>query len=142
GCLVLAGFLVVRSFLGADALTQDLRSGRVESVEGAITKTRFTSPGKDSTTTYYFEVAGTRVTVGYAAYEAAPDAGMVKLYYLPHSHHLVNMERMADTAMSGDAMKSPHIVQDLIAGMRSHDRNQAAEARAHLGTMGDAMKAS
>jgi len=55
GCLILAGFLVVRSFLGADALTQDLRSGRVESVEGAITKSRFSSPGGNSASTYYLE---------------------------------------------------------------------------------------
>lgn len=143
GCLILAGFLVVRSFLGADSLTQDLRSGRVESVEGAITKTSVTSHGRgSSSTSYYFNVAGTRVNVWRDAYHAAPEAGMVKIYYLPHSHQLVNMERVADTAMSGDAMKSPHVVQELVAEMRSHDPNQAAEARAHLATMGDAMKAS
>jgi len=143
GCLILAGFLVVRSFLGADPLTHDLRSGRVESVEGAITKISITSHGKSGTSTrHFFEVAGTKVNVWRDAYQAAPDAGMVKIYYLPHSHELVNMERMADTAMSGDAMKSPHLVLDLVAEMRSHDPNQAAEARAHLATMSDAMKAS
>jgi hypothetical protein len=142
-CLVIAGFLVVRSFLGADSLTHDLRSGRVESVEGAITKTSITSHGKSGTSTrHFFEVAGTRVNVWRDAYNAAPDAGMVRIYYLPHSHELVNMERMADTAMSGDAMKSPHLVQELVAEMLSHDPNKAAEARAHMATMSDAMKAS
>jgi hypothetical protein len=142
-CLIVAGYLVVRSFLGADALTHDLRSGRVESVEGAITKTSITSHGRGSSSTrYFFEVAGTKVNVWRDAYQSAPEAGMVKIYYLPNSHELVNMERMADTAMSGDAMKSPHLVQDLVAEMRSHDPNQAAEARAHMATMGDAMKAS
>jgi hypothetical protein len=142
-CLIMAGFLVVRSFLGADSLTHDLRSGRVESVEGAITKTSITSHGKSgSSTRHFFEVAGTRVNVWRDAYQAAPDAGMVKIYYLPHSHELVNMERIADTAMSGDAMKSPHLVQELVAEMHSRDPNQAAEARAHMATMGDAMKAS
>jgi hypothetical protein len=143
GCLILAGFLVVRSFLGADSLTHDLRSGRVESVEGAITKTIVTSQGgSSSSTSYYFTVAGTRVNVWRAAYHAAPEAGMVKIYYLPHSHQLVNLERVVDTAMSGDAMKSPRVIQELVAEMRSHDPNQAAEARAHLATMGDAMNAS
>jgi hypothetical protein len=143
GCLILAGFLVVRSFLGADALTQDLRGGRVDSVEGAITKTSVTSHGRgSSSTSYYFHVAGTKVNVWRGAYQAAPEAGMVKIYFLPHSHQLVNMERVADTAMSGDAMKSPHVVQDLVAEMRSRDPNQAAEARAHLATMGEEMKAS
>jgi len=142
GCLIIAAFLVVRSFLGADALTQDLRSGRVESVEGAITKTSLTTHGKTSSTThYYFEVAGTKVNVWRDAYQAAPEAGMVKIYYLPHSHELVNMERLADTSLPAGAMRSPQVVQELIGQMRSHDPNQAAEARAHLATLGDAMKA-
>jgi hypothetical protein len=142
-CLIIAGFLVVRSFLGADNLTQDLRSGRVEAIEGAITKTSVTAHSRgSSSTSYYFNVAGTRVNVWRDAYQAAPEAGMVKMYYLPHSHELVNLERVADTAMTTEAMKSPQIVQELISGMRSHDMNQAAEARAHLATMGDAMKES
>ena len=142
--LIVAGFLVVRSFLGADALTKDLRSGRVESVGGAITKTSVTSnSGGDSLTSYYFDVAGTRVKVWRDAYEAAPEAGMVKIYYLPNSHELVNMERIADTTLPPDAMKSPKAIQELIAqGFRSHDPDRAAEARAHLATMADAMKAA
>lgn len=142
-CLILAGFLVVRSFLGADPLTQDLRSGHVDSVEGAITKTSVTTHSRGSSSTrHYFEVAGTKVNVWRDAYQAAPEAGMVKIYFLPHSHELVNLERIADTAMTPEAMKSPHVVQELVAEMRSHDPNQAAEARAHLATMGDTMKAS
>ncbi len=142
-CLILAGFLVVRSFLGADALTQDLRGGQVASAQGAITKTSVTTHGKESSSTsYYFSVAATKVKVWRDAYQAAPEAGMVSIYYLPHSHELVNMERLADTGLAPDAMKSPQVVQKLIAEMRSHDPNEAAEARAHLATMGDAMKAS
>jgi hypothetical protein len=143
GCLIIAGFLVVRAFVGADPLTQDVRSGAVEQVAGAITKTSLTTHGRTSSTTwYYFTVAGTKVNVSRAAYEAAPEAGMVKLYYLPHSHELVNMERVADTAMTPEAMKSPQLVQGLIAEVRSHDPNQVAEARAHLATMDEAFKAS
>src|SRR5260370_26497248 len=39
GCLILAGFLVVRAFLGADALTRDLRSADVKPVERALPHT-------------------------------------------------------------------------------------------------------
>ncbi len=143
GCLILAGFLLVRSFLGADTLTQDLRDGRVEAVEGAIAKTSVTSHGRgSSSTSYFFHVAGTRVKVWRDAYHAAPEAGMVKIYYLPHSHELVNMERFADTGLPADAMKSPQVVQELVKeAAHSHDPIQAAEARAHLATMGDALKA-
>ena len=144
GCLIIAGFLVVRSFLGADPLTQDLRSGRVETVEGAITKTSVSAHSRgSSSTSYYFTVAGTRVSVGLAAYQAAPEAGMVRLYYLPHSHHLVNMERIADTSLSQETMRSPEAVREIMKeAFHSHDPNQAAEARAHLATMGDVIKSA
>jgi len=36
--LIIAGFLFVRAFLGADSLTEDMRSRHVVSVEGAVTK--------------------------------------------------------------------------------------------------------
>jgi hypothetical protein len=144
GCLILAGFLVVRSFLGADSLTQDLRDGRVESVEGAIAKTSVTSDSRgSSSTSYFFHVGGIRVKVWRGAYQAAPEAGFVKIYYLPHSHELVNLERVADTALPADAMKSPHVVEELAKeAFHSHDPIQAAEARAHLATMGEAVKAT
>jgi hypothetical protein len=144
GCLILAGFLVVRSFLGADALTQDLRDGRVESVEGAIAKTSVTSDSRgSSSTSYFFHVGGIRVKVWRGAYQAAPEAGFVKIYYLPHSHELVNLERVADTGLPADAMKSPQVLQELVKeAVHSHDPNQTAEARAHLATMGDAFKAT
>jgi hypothetical protein len=138
--LIVAGLLVVGSFVGVDSLTWDLRDGRVESVEGAITKTRVS--GRE-TSSYYFHVAGTRVTVSRFAYGAAPDAGMVKVYYLPHSHHLVNMERLADTGLPADAMKSPQAMLGLLAeAAHSGNQIQSAEARAHLATMGDAVKAA
>jgi len=143
GCLIIAGFLVVRSFLGADSLTHDLRSGRVESAEGAISKRSITTSGRGSSATlYYFDVAGKRVNVWGGAYHAAPEAGMVKIYYLPHSHKLVNMERLADTGLPPDAMKSPQVIGEVLKeAFHSHDPIQAAEARAHLATMADAMKA-
>jgi hypothetical protein len=68
---------------------------------------------------------------------------MVKIYYLPQSHELVNMERLEDTSMPPDAMKSPQVVQQLVKdAFHSHDPIQAAEARAHLATMEDAVKAT
>ncbi|HEX7263288.1 MAG TPA: hypothetical protein VF383_03820 [Candidatus Dormibacteraeota bacterium] len=144
GCLILAGFLVVRSFLGADSLTQDLRDGRVESVEGAITKTSVTADSRgSSSTSYFFHVGGIKVKVWRGAYQAAPEAGFVKIYYLPHSHELVNLERVADTALPADAMKSPQVIEELAKdAFHSHDPIQAAEARAHLATMGEAFNAA
>ena len=144
GCLIIAGFLVVRSFLGADPLTHDLRSGRVVSIEGAITKrVVHTSSRGSSSSSYYFHVKGTTVSTSRLAYDAAPEAGIVRLYYLPHSHRLVNMERLQDTSLPAGAMSSPQAFLGLVGeALHAHDPNQAAEARAHIATVGDAMKAA
>ena len=141
--LIIAGFLVVRAFLGADPLTHDLRNTNVQSVEGAITKTSVTAhSGGASSTSYFFIVSSTKVKVSRSEYQAAPEAGIVKVYYLPHSHQLVNMERLPDRALPADAFKSPQVAQDLAQGMRSHDLNQVAEARAEAAALGNALQAA
>jgi hypothetical protein len=141
-CLIIAGFLVVRAFLGADPLTHDLRSTNVQSVEGAITKTSVTAHSRGtSSTSYFFIVSGTKLKVSRFEYQAAPEAGIVKVYYLPHSHQLVNMERLPDRPLPPDAFKSPQTAQDLLQGMRSHDPNQVAETRAEAAAMGNVLKA-
>lgn len=142
GCLIIAGFLVVRSFLGADSITADLRSGRVDSVEGAITKriTRSESRGS-SMETHYFDVEGKRIEVSRAAYDAAPDAGFVRVYFLPRRKWLVNMERLPDRPMPGGALGSPQeVVKSLATAMHSHNESAAAEARAQMAAMADALK--
>jgi hypothetical protein len=141
--LIVAGFLVVRSFLGADPLTHDVRSGSVQSVEGAITKTSVTAHSRgSSSTSYFFIVSGTKLKVSRFEYQAAPDAGIVKVYYLPHSHQLVNMERLPDRPLPPDAFKSPQVAQDIVQAMKSHDTTQVAEARAEAAALGDAMHAA
>ena len=66
----------------------------------------------------------------------------MKVYYLPHSHQLVNMERLPDRPLPADAFKSPQVAQDLAQGMRSHDLNQVAEARAEAAALGNALQAA
>ena len=132
GLLIIAGFLVVRSFTGADALTADMRSGKVESVEGAIAKHFRQSTGRSSTTTYYFDVDGQRVTVSRVAYNAAPDAGYVRILFLPQSHHLVNLERLPDHPLPGGMPSPTEIMQIAATAIGSHEGVKAAEAHAQL----------
>lgn len=140
GFLIIAGFLLARSLMGADTLTADLRSGRVESVEGAISK-HTVSGGRSSPSTHYFDVQGRRIEVGRAAYDAAPDAGFVRVYYLPRRKLLVNMERLPDQPLPAGATGSPQaIVQGLAAAIHSHNETATAEARARMAAMADAMK--
>ena len=142
-CLILAAFLVVRSFVGADAVTRDVRSGRVDAAQGAISKwTQHVGTGGSSSAIYYVSVAGHRVEAWRDAYDAAPGAGIVKIYFLPNSHRLVNFERLPDRPLPPDALTDPgRAVKDALSGLRSRDSIQSAEARAELAAMGNALKA-
>jgi hypothetical protein len=80
-----------------------------------------------------------RFEVAYLTYEAAPEAGIVRIYYLPQSKHVVNMEHLADRPLPTGAIESPMAtLQQAFSGMRSHDHVQAAEARATLNALGNA----
>lgn len=148
-CLIIAGFLLVRAFTGADTLTADLRSGRVEAVEGAVTKSVHTveSRGRStshSVTTHYVQVEQIRVETSAGFYQQIPDAGIVRMYYLPHSRRLVNLEQLADRPLPAGAMSDPRVAlqdakQALIGGLLG-DPVKAAENRAELAAIGNAMK--
>jgi hypothetical protein len=141
GCLAIAAFLVVRSIGGGDALTRDLRQGQVQSIEGAIGKRRISSLGDGDFPTYFLEVGDSRFQVMSLTFEAAPDAGYVRLYFLPHSRKVVNLERLPDYPVA-----LPQSTQDLVrsfaAVVGSHDRREINEARAAMAGIGGAMKAA
>jgi hypothetical protein len=60
GCFALAALLVMRSLTGGDALTRDLRRGRVRSVEGAIGKSRAVSTDESTGNDYFLDVGASR----------------------------------------------------------------------------------
>lgn len=136
--LILAGTLVAVSFLGADPVTRDLRAGRVLSADGAIRKWTETTRGRSSSTTsHYAEAGNVAVEVGRQAYEALPDAGIVRLFYLPNSRRLVNFEQLADRPLPDGALKNPRVaLNDAVAGIFG-----SADARAELAAIGHAMQA-
>ena len=81
------------------ALTGDLRRGQVRAIEGPIRKTTLTDLAQSTVGTgtrrHYLEVNGQSFDVpSTTVWEAAPEVGYVRLYYLPHSHTAVNLERL------------------------------------------------
>jgi len=144
-CLVIAAILVARALTGGDSITKDVRGGRVESVEGAITKRQVTNDGGgggSSITTFYLDVAGKRLEVSRDGYMAAPDAGWVRLYYLPKSRHVVNLERLPDPPVPElTATNVQSVLRSEAAGAHAHDENATAEARAQIAAMGSQFKA-
>jgi len=137
GAALIAAFLIVRAVTGNDALTRDLHESRVESVEGAIGKRR-TSAGR--TSTYYLEVGDRSFTVGASVYHDAPDAGWVRVYYLPLSKKIVNLERIPN-ASPAPAMTRDGLVGALRATL-SGNRRKANEARAGIASVGETLKAA
>jgi hypothetical protein len=138
-CVAIAAFLVVRSVTGSDALTRDLRNGQVQSVEGAIGRRRMGSGRR--TPNYYLEVGKTRFKVSRSTYEAAPDAGFVRLFYLPRSRKFVNLERLPDAPVP-DARTAQALLDSARPMFRSSSRTERNEARAELAGLMDAFDAS
>jgi hypothetical protein len=130
--------LLIRAVAWPDGLTRDLRSGKVETVEGAVGKHTFSGR---TTTFHYLDLGGKHYEVGQAVYSATPEAGYVRLYILPRSHKVVNMERLPDKPLPEGFMAEPgQIMSTLATAFRSHDGVQAAEARAELAALGNAMR--
>jgi hypothetical protein len=142
GFLVVA-FLLFRTATRGDSLTQDMRSGRVETVEGAIGKHHEEHEGSHTRwTDYYLDVAGQSFEVDSTANLAAPDVGYVRLYVLPRSHVILNLERMPDRPLpAGATTSTTETIAAAITAARSHDSVQAAEARAELDAIKNAMQA-
>lgn len=140
--IIIAAAILVRGLAGADPITNDLRSGKVVSVEGAISKRVVeTSSRGSSSASYYLDVEHQRIHASRSAYDAAPEAGWVRVYYLPRSHHLVNFEHLPDHAVAPGAMGSPaEILKSMRAAVLSHDEATRAEARAQMAAAGNAMR--
>jgi len=139
---VVVAFLLFRVGLSGDSMTQDMRTGRVEKVEGAIAKRSFDSDaGRTRRLIYYLDVAGQSFEVDSTTYNASPDAGIVSLYVLPRSHAIVNMERMPDRPLPAGALASPaEAIRAAVTAARSGDSVAAAEARAEMAAMKTAMQ--
>lgn len=135
--LAIAAFLIVRAIVGSDALTRDLRAGEVRSVEGAIAKS-YLSGGR-TRSTYFLDVGNRRFVVASGTYEAAPDAGHVRAYYLPRSGKLVNLERLPGAPPQRGA-DLPGALRSLgVAALRAPTRTGRNEARAELAELRDAL---
>ena len=140
--LVLAAFLVLRSVTGTDALTRDVARGRVESVEGAIGKRRLGMVGgARDMTTYFLDVGDRAFKVHAATYEAAPDAGMVRLYFLPGSRKVVNLERLPDMPAPTD-LSPKGLIDQLGPALGSHSRREVNESHARIASLGHAVEAA
>ena len=139
GFVVIAAFLVVRSVTGSDALTRDLRESRVESAEGAIGKHRMSNGRAPST--YFLDVGDATFRVASATYHAAPDMGWVRVFYLPLSRKVVNLEQVPNASPAPE-MTPPGVLHSLAAALLpGGSRREMNEARAGFAKLRDTLQA-
>lgn len=136
--LGIAASLILRMVSGGDrALSHDLRLGHVESVTGPLSKEEESAMDVNGTSVYFLRVGAQRFSVAPVANEAAPRTGQVRLYYLPVSRKVVNLERLAEGATpTGLVQRS---LQEAILGSWRNNYAQAtftADGRVTASVMG------
>lgn len=142
GFVAVAIVLVVYSLIGGDALARDLRHTKVQTIEGALGKRKGISAGTSSgpPAPSYFDVSGKTFTVTSTAYEAAPDAGYVRLYFLPRSGKVVNLEHLPDRPVP-EITTTQDLLRKVGTAVLGRDRVARAEARADIASMETSLRA-
>jgi hypothetical protein len=135
-CLVIAVILVARALTGGDKITADVRAGRVESIDGPIAKhVVHSESGESSSESHFLDVGGKRFETGPLGYEGAPDAGYVRLYFLPRSHRVVNLQLIPGPAVPDiSTMSVPDVAHTVLGAMHGGEVARA-EARAQMAAM-------
>lgn len=112
--------LLLRIVTGADrALGRDLHRGRVESLAGSLSKEQTSAMDVSGTSVYFLRVADQSFIVEREAYEAAPDSGEGRVYYLPAARKVINLERLAITDASPVTQPRP-LHEALVGSWRNH----------------------
>ncbi len=141
GGLVIGAVLALAGLPIASALARDLRTPRVEAIEGAVLRNeRIVHATGSSLPTFSITVAHRRYTVDRALFDATPNAGHVRIYVLPRSHTVVNLERLADRPLTDAAIGSPQTLRDIGREVRSGDTDREAEALAELTALSHALR--
>jgi len=129
--LGIAAILVVAASL--EPVNADVREGRVESVEGAISKSFRSASKAPGSRLYLLHVAGRRLrALSRASYDAAPDAGYVRVYFFPRSERVVNLEQLEDPSIPTGSGAAQEIGHNFVHALLSRDRTTIAEASARV----------
>jgi hypothetical protein len=137
--VIAAVLLVLRFMPNSNPLARDLRDGRVVAVDGPFGKT--TSSGTQLTS-YYFELGDRRYEVAQDTYRAAPNAGMMRLYVLPHSHRVVNFERLSDPPVPAGALTARSVMGAIASELTGVNQAQRLQTMAVMTALGHSLESS
>jgi hypothetical protein len=138
GWLFIVAAIVILAAPAFDPLAADVREGRVETIEGAIGKRRVQFRAPTASTRYYLIIGHRQLRTYLSAYDAAPDAGYVRAYYLPRTRKLVNLERLANPPLPGGSEEARDMFGRIARSFATGDRGAFAEARANAAGLFDA----
>ena len=136
--------LVGHLLRSGDAFAQDVASGQVASVEGAITKKMVrVGFGGDGVAPPSYQIWVASRQAGNQQfrsdqefYDSAPDDGFVRLFYLPQSKWAVNFEWLPDAAQGSRLGDRTHqALRDWRAARQARDAVGEAEARAGMASI-------
>ncbi|MFL5829131.1 MAG: hypothetical protein ACJ76X_04380 [Solirubrobacteraceae bacterium] len=129
--------LVGRAF---DPLVKDAKAGRVERVEGAGRKRQTSTAGSAASGGYdthrYLRIANREAGDQQFGcpkdiFEFAPDTGMMRLFYLPASRLVINLELLP--SQIENPQDTAQVLADYRASRSAHDKLGTAEALAQIG---------
>ena len=96
--------------------------------------------GRTGTRFYWLDMGdGTFRAASRRSYDAAPDAGMVRVFFLPRSRRVVNLERPPDVAFAPGTTPQD-VIASLGAAVFSHSRREVSEIRAKMAPVMDAAR--
>lgn len=136
-------------------LGKDVQAGRVDSVEGAVTKRMGTdidyiltgaAAQSPAPTSYRLWVASRELgnqefRTSQDVYDAVPEAGMVRLFYLPRSRWAVNVEPLPDLPVDVSQEAVAQVLDHTKAARDARDKVGVAEARAEMAAIEHGMEA-
>jgi hypothetical protein len=99
-------------------------------------------PVRTAVTRYYLNIAGRQLRTYLSAYDAAPDAGYVRAYYLPRTRRLVNLERLPNPPLPSGPDEAREMFGRIARAFVSRDPVASAEARARAAGLIDAVQDS
>ncbi len=93
-----AGIVMIAFIINARRELSDFLSGSVQEEEGWVTKfSRTNNSGRSSYTHYFYQVNKNNLEVSQYAYQALIE-GNYRVYYLPNTRRLVNIDPMTDAS--------------------------------------------
>src|SRR5581483_7989878 len=91
---------------------------------------------------HYLQVGDREFSCSSGLYEAAPEAGYVRLYYLPLSRHIASFEPLKDAPLPAEGVSLQNLATSAGAILKAKSARERNEARAQVAGMANVLKSA